>query len=120
MGARSLESRSRSTQSRTRSRWGLCGPAIWADVTVGFVLLGAFGEPGVATIVYIGVLPESRGLGYVHELLAAATMAAGERGFERILSDVDTENIPMRAAMGAAGHLPNRRPWHVWHYRRTI
>ena len=90
-----------------------------ADRPAGFVLLGAFDEPATASIFHIGVLPEQRGHGYIDDLLVRANLAARERGFESILSDVDVENAPMRAAMVRARHLEGRRPWHVWHYRRT-
>lgn len=84
---------------------------------VGYVMLSEFGEPGVGTIVHIGVLPEQRGHGYIDDLLAETTADAEARGLEAILSDVDTLNLPMRAAMERAGHLPGIRGWHVWHYR---
>ncbi len=83
---------------------------------VGYVMLSAF-DDDVATITHIGVLPEHRRQGYIVDLLARATADALTRGFSSILSDVDTENLPMRAAMERAGHLPGVRPWHVWHYR---
>lgn len=84
---------------------------------VGYVMLSAFDEGAVGTITHIGVLPEHRGRGYIVDLLARTTADARSRGFSSILSDVDTENLPMRAAMERAGHLPGVRPWHVWHYR---
>lgn len=50
----------------------------------------------------------------------AAAVAARERGFASILSDVDTENRPMLDAMLRNGHDPAIRDWHVWHYRREL
>jgi ribosomal protein S18 acetylase RimI-like enzyme len=85
----------------------------------GYVALGPF-EPGVGTIVHIGVVPERRGRGYVDDLLAAANRAARTRGHRSILSDVDTLNAPMLAAMERADHRPGVRPWHVWSYRRDL
>ena len=118
---------------------GLCGPDGWgremlgylgrgddaswlvADAPdgslVGYVAVSAFDEPDTGTIIHIGVLPEQRGRGYVDELLAAVARVARDRGFGQLLSDVDTENAPMLAAMRRAGHDPGARPWHVWHYR---
>ncbi|MFN8623261.1 MAG: hypothetical protein U0869_21190 [Chloroflexota bacterium] len=117
----------------------LVGPAAWGRIMTGFatpeddaswflarlpdgrdagyVLLSAFGEPGVATIVHIGVVPEQRGSGYVLDLLSRANLAARARGFTSILSDVDVDNAPMLAAMARAGHRSGVRPWHVWHLR---
>jgi ribosomal protein S18 acetylase RimI-like enzyme len=85
----------------------------------GYVAVGGF-EEGVGTIVHIGVAPERRGRGYVNELLRAANRAARERGDRTVLSDVDTENAPMLAAMVRNGHRPGVRPWHVWAMRRDL
>ena len=120
---------------------GLCGPDDWGAQMVeylvpghepswllardpegrevGFVAVGPFDDEGTGTIVHIGVLPEARGHGYIGDLLAAANRAARERGYARMLSDVDTENAPMLAAMERAGHRRDRREWHVWHDRLT-
>jgi len=87
---------------------------------VGYVLIGGFDEPGRATIVHIGVVPESRGHGYVDELLQAGNAAARRRGFDRILSDVDVDNPPMLAAMERNGHSAAATTWHVWHHRLEL
>ena len=81
------------------------------------VALSGFDEEATATITHIGVLPEQRGNGYVDDVLAEANATAAARGFRAILSDVDVVNHPMAAAMIRAGHRPDVRPWHVWHYR---
>lgn len=86
---------------------------------VGYVAIGPF-EPDTATVAHIGVAPNHRGRGYVDELLAAGTAAARSRGFRSILSDVDTLNAPMIAAMERNGHVRGVRPWHVWAYRRKV
>jgi len=86
---------------------------------VGYVLLGEFDQPGRATIIHIGVVPEQRGYGYSGDLLRAANRAARDRGFDMILSDVDVQNPPMMAAMERSGHHADASPWHVWHYRLT-
>ena len=86
---------------------------------VGMVAVSTF-DPGVATVTFIGVVPEHRGHGYGHDLLQAATSAAYGRGFEEMLSDVDTLNPPMIDTMRSAGHLDGVRPWHIWHYRAEV
>jgi ribosomal protein S18 acetylase RimI-like enzyme len=88
-----------------------------ASEIVGYVALGTFDEPSRGTIMHIGVVPEQRGRGYVNELLRACNEAALRRGFDRVLSDVDVENQPMKAAMERAGHHAAATPWHVHHYR---
>ena len=91
-----------------------------ADGTLaGYVAVGGF-EERVGTIVHSGVVPERRGRGYVDELLRAANRAARERGYRSMLSDVDTDNGPMLAAMERNGHRSGVRPWHVWAYRRGL
>jgi GNAT superfamily N-acetyltransferase len=84
---------------------------------VGFVGLGAFDEEATGTIGHIGVIPEQRGRGYVHQLLRAVNLCARERGFRGVLSDVDVLNGPMLDAMARAGHRADGRPWHKWYYR---
>ncbi|HKE64585.1 MAG TPA: GNAT family N-acetyltransferase [Micromonosporaceae bacterium] len=89
-----------------------------SGVPVGFVGLGErLGDPGVGTVVLIGVLPEQRGHRYVDELLLAAYRAARARGFVAVLSLVDVNNHPMMAAMHRSGADPNIDPWHKWLYR---
>jgi len=85
----------------------------------GYVAVGRF-EADVGTIVHIGVVPERRGRGHVNELLEAANRGARELGYRSMLSDVDTENAPMLAAMERNGHHRGVRPWHVWAYRRQV
>jgi GNAT superfamily N-acetyltransferase len=87
-----------------------------AGQPVGHALLGEFDE-GRGTISHIGVVPEARGRGYVHELLAEINDHARRRGFGAVLSDCDTLNPPMHAAMERAGHHAANTAWHVWHYR---
>ena len=81
------------------------------------VALCGFDEKATATITHIGVLRSSAGTANVDDLLAEANATARARGFRAILSDVDVVNHPMAAAMIRAGHRPDVRPWHVWHYR---
>ena len=86
----------------------------------GYVNLSGFDEPGRATIAHIGVVPEQRGNGYVDELLGEYNRLARERGFTSSISDVDVENVPMRAAMERNGHRSDATTWHVHHYRRIV
>jgi RimJ/RimL family protein N-acetyltransferase len=87
---------------------------------IGFVAVSRFDEPDTATIAYIGVLPDHRGNGYIDDLLATGTAVAQRRGFSSILSDVDTLNAPMMAAMERAGHHAATRPWHIWHHVGSV
>jgi ribosomal protein S18 acetylase RimI-like enzyme len=96
-------------------------PELWqlaetaAVQPVGFVLPSMFtGQPGNAlrrgTIFYLGVLPEHRGKGYGHELLAQATRVLCQVGVGRILCDTAACNRPMIAAFRAAGYI-EKEPW---------
>ncbi|WP_299539186.1 GNAT family N-acetyltransferase [uncultured Streptomyces sp.] len=53
---------------------------------------------------YLGVVPELRGRGYVHEILAEITRFHAEAGAERITATTDTGNAPMAAAFARAGY----------------
>nr|WP_246221368.1 GNAT family N-acetyltransferase [Phytoactinopolyspora mesophila] len=91
-----------------------------SGIPVGFVgLAQRVGDPGVGTIVLIGVLPEQRGHGYVDQLLLAAYRAARARGFSAVQSLVDVNNRPMMAAMCRSGADPSAHPWHKWLYTTT-
>lgn len=104
-------------ESEDESAWLL---AYEPDGTLaGYVGVGRF-EEGVGTIAHIGVVPDRRGRGYVNELLRAANRAARAGGYRSMLSDVDTVNAPMLAAMERHGHRPGVRQWHVWAYRREV
>lgn len=121
-----------------RYYWSHCGPENWsrqmmeyldpADAEmwlvgwhrgspVGYVFVTS--DPVlVSTIGHIGVLPEARGNGYVHDLLGAAGAAIARRGIPSMLSDVDVANTPMLEAMRRAGHRDSQ--WHVWHFRPSL
>ena len=86
---------------------------------VGYVAVCRRPEWG-STIHHIGVLPACRGRGYAEDLVRAGTGAAESAGIRTMLSDVDTLNLPMRAAMLRAGHRDDTRPWHVWTLRGTL
>lgn len=55
-----------------------------------------------ASISYLGVLPEHRGHGYVHDLLAEMVHVHHEGGQPRIVGTTDAANQPMRAAFERA------------------
>lgn len=86
---------------------------------VGYVTVVTVDDWG-STIGHVGVLPKHRGNGYIDDLLAAATAVVRRRGITTMLSDVDVENAPMRAAFRKAGHRESARPWHVWQWRGSI
>ncbi len=56
-----------------------------------------------ASISYLGVLPEHRGHGYVHDLLAQMVLMHHGNGERRIVGTTDAANTPMRAAFQRAG-----------------
>ncbi len=56
-----------------------------------------------ASISYLGVLPERRALGYVHDLLAEMVHVHHGDAQARIVGTTDAANTPMRAAFERAG-----------------
>lgn len=70
---------------------------------VGFVVPAR--NPYNAIIAYIGVLPEHRGHGYVHDILAAGTRLLAAEGVPRIRASTDLGNTPMAAAFTRAGYV---------------
>jgi GNAT superfamily N-acetyltransferase len=86
---------------------------------VGYVAVSAVEEWG-STIAHVGVLPEHRGNGYIHDLLIAGMAAARRHGISTMLSDVDVLNDPMRRAMVRAGQMENPDRWHVWVFRTPV
>lgn len=55
-----------------------------------------------ASISYLGVLPEHRGHGYVHDLLAEMVHIHHDDGQLRIVGTTDAANLPMRSAFERA------------------
>lgn len=88
-----------------------------AGEAVGFVLPVLFrdeqrsrnGQPQ-GTVFYMGMLPQHRGHGHAHELLAQATRIFIDAGCWRIFCDTGTDNAPMVAAFRRAGFM-ERKPW---------
>lgn len=86
-----------------------------ADELAGFVVPIKFTDNTAGTIGYIGVMPEQRGHGYVHDLLAkAAHILANEGGMSTIVADTDQLNAPMIAAFERAGYEHTGTVW-VYH-----
>lgn len=61
-----------------------------------------------AAISYLGVVPEHRGHGYVHDLLAQMVLVHHEAGEQRIVGTTDSTNLPMKAAFERAGFTVTR------------
>jgi hypothetical protein len=59
--------------------------------------------PSMATIGYVGVVPEQRGRGHVHALLARGTATLARIGRWPVKADADTRNTPMADAFRRAG-----------------
>jgi RimJ/RimL family protein N-acetyltransferase len=71
---------------------------------VGFVLPNRAG--GFHGVGYLGVVPELRGRGFVHDLLGECTrFLALEQDAEKILANTDVGNVPMVAAFARAGYV---------------
>jgi RimJ/RimL family protein N-acetyltransferase len=56
-------------------------------------------------IAYLGVLPEHRGRGYVHGILAEGTRILADEGVPRIRAATDLGNVPMANAFARAGYV---------------
>jgi ribosomal protein S18 acetylase RimI-like enzyme len=69
---------------------------------VGIVL--ASENDGGPIIDYLGVVPQHRGQGYAHELLAKGTLTLVRAGAKRIRADTDVHNQPMANAFRRAGY----------------
>jgi ribosomal protein S18 acetylase RimI-like enzyme len=61
-----------------------------------------------ASISYLGVLPEHRGRGYVHDLLAEMVHVHHDDAQTRIVGTTDAANTPMRNAFERAGFTVTR------------
>ncbi|MBO1755009.1 GNAT family N-acetyltransferase [Allobranchiibius sp. CTAmp26] len=66
-----------------------------------------------ASISYLGILPEHRGNGYVHDVLAEMVHVHHDDDQDQIVGTTDAANTPMRAAFIRAGfHVTRRRIVH--------
>jgi ribosomal protein S18 acetylase RimI-like enzyme len=84
-----------------RSWWRL---AHTADGRLAGFAIPSRGDDGTATVGYLGVVPELRGNGYVHDLLAEITRFHAAVGAPRIMALTDETNLPMAAAFERAGY----------------
>ena len=87
-----------------RSAWRIA--ALPDGATVGFIIPTRTAYD--ASISYLGVLPEHRGRGHVHELLAEMVHHHHDDGQAKIVGTTDAANIPMRAAFERAGFTVTR------------
>lgn len=62
-----------------------------------------------ASVSYVGVYPDQRGHGYIHELLGEITRVHAASGAQRIVGTTDLDNAPMLAAFERAGYCIIKR-----------
>ncbi len=74
--------------------------------TVGFIIPTRTAYD--ASISYLGVLPDHRGHGYVHDLLAEMVHVHHDDGQDRIVGTTDAANVPMRNAFERAAFSVTR------------
>lgn len=67
----------------------------YENVRIGFVLLKQL-TTDVATIGYIGVLPQYRGKHHSNEILKIACSIACKEGYKELIADIDVENYALR------------------------
>jgi RimJ/RimL family protein N-acetyltransferase len=70
---------------------------------VGFVIPAHNGYNPI--IAYLAVVPDHRGHGYVHDVLAAGTSLLAAQNVPRIRAATDVGNAPMAAAFARAGYV---------------
>lgn len=87
-----------------RESWQIA--ALADGTTVGFIIPTRTAYD--ASISYLGVLPEYRGHGHVHELLSQMVHVHHDDGQDRIVGTTDAANFPMRAAFEGAGFKVTR------------
>ncbi len=69
---------------------------------IGFAIPSA--TPHRRNVGYLGVVPERRGQGYVHDILGEITRLHAADGVDRITATTDAANHPMVAAFDRAGY----------------
>jgi hypothetical protein len=74
---------------------------------VGFVIPAHNGYHPI--IAYLGVVPEHRGHGYIHDVLAAGTNLLAAQNVPCIRAATDVGNAPMAAAFALAGYVTFER-----------
>jgi len=88
-------------QISTRDNWRVATNHTGA--TVGFVTPGQNHYHPV--IGYLAVLPEHRGNGYIHDILATGTRIMADQGVDHIRAATDLTNLPMAAAFKRGGWI---------------
>jgi RimJ/RimL family protein N-acetyltransferase len=63
------------------------------------------------TIGYIGIVPEQRGQGYIHDVLARCTETLIKMGIATIVTDTDSLNVPMANAFKKYGYQSAGTVW---------
>ncbi|MBX3433314.1 MAG: GNAT family N-acetyltransferase [Pirellulales bacterium] len=74
-----------------------------AGVDAGVLLLAAHPESGNWELVYMGVVPEFRGVGLGEQIVRHALSCAARGGAERVVLAVDAANAPALRMYGACG-----------------
>ncbi|WP_424212869.1 GNAT family N-acetyltransferase [Streptomyces sp. BI20] len=77
------------------------------ETVAGFTVPSA--TPYARNVGYIGVVPEQRGRGLIHPILAETVRVHRESGAERITATTDAVNVPMAAAFEKAGFTVTER-----------
>lgn len=88
-------------QISTRDNWRVATDHTGS--TVGFVAPGHNHYHPV--ISYVAVLPEHRGNGYIHDILATGTRILADLGVDHIRAATDLANVPMAAAFKRGGWI---------------
>ena len=74
---------------------------------VGFVIPAHNGYNPI--IAYIAVLPDQRGMGYVHDILSEGTRVLAAENVPRIRASTDLDNVPMANAFERSGYIVFQR-----------
>jgi GNAT superfamily N-acetyltransferase len=79
---------------------------------VAHLVLGDEGEPGATELAVAATLPEARGRGAMHALLATAFAWAAEQGYDRCDTDWRSTNLEAGACWTRLGFRPTRYRLH--------
>jgi RimJ/RimL family protein N-acetyltransferase len=83
---------------------------------VGLIVPQRFNKE-VGALNYVGVVPGKRGRGHGEELLAEGTRVLEAAGVQRIIGEIDAENLPLAAALPRLGYR-EKYGFRIW--RREI
>lgn len=99
------------SESEPRPDWWLIADTPQGD-RVGHVIVMPFDEEQrEGTIGYIGVVPEQRGRGYIHDLLTQGLRVLRAGGMQAVICDTDALNHPMLRAFERQGFEPTGQVW---------